>query len=111
LLVVLGLVDLGGLPQDLVDLLLELGQGAVGPVGSVGGHLGAVQGDHAQADQPGRGAQPQHSTRNPASACWWRTRNRAMVTWSGTSLPASTRKARSSVQRRSICRLERTPMA
>jgi hypothetical protein len=53
-LVVLGLVGVGGLPQDLRDLFLELDQGAVGPAGGIGGHLGAVQGDHAKADQPGR---------------------------------------------------------
>jgi hypothetical protein len=58
-LAVLGLVGLGRLPQDLGDLLLELGQGAVGPAGGVGGHLGAVQRDQAQPDQPGRLAQPQ----------------------------------------------------
>jgi hypothetical protein len=58
-LVVVGLVGLGGLPQDLGDLHFERGQGAVGPVGGVGDHLGAVQRDHAQADQPGRRAQLQ----------------------------------------------------
>ena len=46
-----------------------------------------------------------------AKAAWWRTRNRAMVTWSGALLPASTRNARSSWQRRWICREERTPTA
>jgi hypothetical protein len=45
-LVVLGPVGLGGLPQDLGNLRLELGQGAVGPIGSVGRDLGAVQRDH-----------------------------------------------------------------
>jgi hypothetical protein len=63
--VVLGLVGLGRLPQHLGDLLLELGQRAVGPAGGVGGHPGAVQGDQAQADQPGRS----EVTRKPASAC------------------------------------------
>jgi hypothetical protein len=51
------------------------------------------------------------STRNPARACSWRMRKRAMVTWSGVWLAASTRKATSSTQRRSIWREERTPMA
>jgi hypothetical protein len=46
-----------------------------------------------------------------AQAAWWRTRNRAMVTWSGALLPASTRNARSSWQRRWICREERKPTA
>jgi hypothetical protein len=58
-LMVLSLVGLGGLPQDLGDLLLELGQGAVGPIGGIGGHLRAVQGDYPEADQSGRRAQLQ----------------------------------------------------
>jgi hypothetical protein len=58
-LTVLGLVDLRGLLQDLLDLCFELGQGAVGSVGGIGGHLGPVQRDYAEANQPGRGAQPQ----------------------------------------------------
>ncbi len=41
-----------------------------------------------------------------ASFCW---RNRAMVEWSGTWFAAITRKATSSVQRRSIRREERSP--
>jgi hypothetical protein len=56
---VLGLVRLGGLAQDLGDLVLDLGVGAVGPLGGVAGQLGAVQRDGAKADQPGGGAQPQ----------------------------------------------------
>jgi hypothetical protein len=59
MLVVLGLVGLRRLPQDLLDFVFELGEGAVGSVGGVGGHLGPVQGDHAQMDQPGCGAQLQ----------------------------------------------------
>jgi hypothetical protein len=47
------------LPEDLLDLALELVEGAVGLVGGVGRHLGAIQRDQAQADQPGGGAQPQ----------------------------------------------------
>ena len=50
------------------------------------------------------------STRNPARACSCRARKRAMVTWSGVWLAASTRKATSLWQRRSICREERTPI-
>jgi hypothetical protein len=65
ILAVLGLVDLGGLLQDLADLDLELSEGAVGPVGGVGGHLGPVQGDHTQADQPGRCAQLQGLDEEP----------------------------------------------
>jgi hypothetical protein len=59
MLVVLGLVGLSGFPQDLGDLLLELAQGAVGPIGSVGGHLRPIKCHEAQADQPGRRAQLQ----------------------------------------------------
>jgi hypothetical protein len=59
MLAVLGLVGGGRLPQQLCDLVLELGQGSVGPIGGVRLDLGAVQRDHAQADQTGRGAQPQ----------------------------------------------------
>jgi hypothetical protein len=47
--------------------------------------------------------------RKPARACSWRARKRAMVTWSGTWLAASTRKAMPSLQRRSIWREDRTP--
>jgi hypothetical protein len=52
-LAVLGLVDLGGLPQDLGDLLLQLGEGAVSPISGVGGHPGAVQCDQAEPDHAG----------------------------------------------------------
>jgi hypothetical protein len=55
-LAVLALVGLGGLPQDLGDLPLELVEGVTG---GVGGHLGAVQRDQADADQAAGGAQPQ----------------------------------------------------
>jgi hypothetical protein len=58
-LAVLGLIGLGGLLQDLVNLVLQLGQRAVGPAGGVGSHLRAIQRDYTQADHPGRGAQPQ----------------------------------------------------
>jgi hypothetical protein len=53
------LVGLGGLPQELGDLGLELVEGAVGLVGRVGGQLGAVEGDGADADHAGGGAQLQ----------------------------------------------------
>jgi hypothetical protein len=53
---VLTLVGLGGLPQDLGDFRLDLVEGVTG---GVGGHLGPVQRDHAEADQPSGGAQPQ----------------------------------------------------
>jgi hypothetical protein len=59
MLAVLGLVDLGRLAEDLLDLALELVEGAVGLVGGVSRHFGAIQRDQAQADQPGGGAQPQ----------------------------------------------------
>jgi hypothetical protein len=58
-LAVLRRVDLGGLAQDRGDLLVELGQRAVGLAGGVGGHLGPVQRHQAQADQPRFGTQPQ----------------------------------------------------
>jgi len=108
---ILVLVGLGGLPQDLGDLALELVVGAVGLVGGVAGQLGAVQGHGPDADHAGGGAQPQGLDRKPARACWWRARKRAMVTWSGVWLAARTRKAMSSWQRRSSCREERTPIA
>jgi hypothetical protein len=102
-------VDLGGLPQDLDDLRVELCRWCGWPCRRRGLRAGAVQCDGADPDIPAA-----HSfsdtTRKPASAVWWRTRKRAIVTWSGSWLAASTRKARSSVQRRSICRQERTPM-
>jgi hypothetical protein len=58
-LAVLSLVGLGRLAQDLGDLVLELGQGAVGPIGGVGSHFGPIQRDDTQVDQPSCGAQPQ----------------------------------------------------
>jgi hypothetical protein len=47
---VLGLVDPGGLLEDLGG---ELGVGAVGLIGGVGGDPGAVEGDRADRDQAG----------------------------------------------------------
>jgi hypothetical protein len=64
-LTVLSLIGLGRLLQDPVDLVLELGQGAVGAIGGVGGHLGPVQSDQTQVDQPGRRAQPQRLDQEP----------------------------------------------
>jgi hypothetical protein len=64
-LAVLALVGLGGLPEDLGDLLLELAVGAVGPLGRVGGHLGAVQGDGAEPDHPGGRAQLERLHQEP----------------------------------------------
>jgi hypothetical protein len=58
-LAVLGLVDGSGLLEDLGDLRLERGMGAVGRRGGVGFDLGAVQGDQPKADHAGRGAQLQ----------------------------------------------------
>jgi hypothetical protein len=62
---VLALVGLGGLAQDLGDLALELVEGVAGGAGGVGGHLGPVQRDHTQSDQPGGGAQPQRLNQEP----------------------------------------------
>jgi hypothetical protein len=111
MLAVLGPVGLGRLPQQLRDLVLEPGQGVVGSIGGVGGHLGAVQGDHAEADQAGRRTQPQgldQETGQRLLVADPEPRDGHVV---GSWLPARTRKARSSTQRRSICREERTPTA
>jgi hypothetical protein len=62
---VLALVGLGGLPQDLGDLRLDLVEGVAGGVGGIGGHLGPVQRDQAEADQPSGGAQPQRGDQEP----------------------------------------------
>jgi hypothetical protein len=59
MLAVLGLVGSQPPGAGSGDLLLQFGQGAVGPIGGVGLDPGAVQRDHAQADQAGRGAQAQ----------------------------------------------------
>jgi hypothetical protein len=55
---VIALVGLGGLPQDLGDLGLDLVQGVAG---GVGGHLGGFQCDHAKADHAGGFAQLERS--------------------------------------------------
>jgi hypothetical protein len=65
-LAVLSLVGLGRLAQDRRDLVFELGQGAVGPIGGIGGHLGAVQGDDPDANQPRCRAQLQRLDQEPA---------------------------------------------
>jgi hypothetical protein len=56
---ILVLVGRGGLAQDLGDLGPELVVGAVGLVRGVGGQLGPVEGDGADADHAGGGTQPQ----------------------------------------------------
>ena len=53
---VLGGVDPAGLGEDLGGDLLV---GADRPVGGVGGELGAVDGDHADVDDPGLAAEPE----------------------------------------------------
>jgi hypothetical protein len=53
---ILALVGLGGLPEDLGDLGVQLGQGPVGDVTGVAGQLGAVQRDHADLHHPRFGA-------------------------------------------------------
>ena len=62
---VLVLVGLGRLAQDLVDLGLELGQGAVGLARCVGGQLGPVQGNRADLDHAGRGVQLERGDQEP----------------------------------------------
>jgi hypothetical protein len=84
-LLIVGPVGLGGLVEQLGDLGLEVGVGAVGRGGGVGLDLGAVQGDQSQAHHPRRTIPAAaHSfndwTSRPARACSWRTRKRAMVT-------------------------------
>ncbi len=64
-LAVLGLVDGRCLLEQLGDLGLERGMGAVGRRGGVGLDLGANQGDQAQADHAGRRAQLQREERIP----------------------------------------------
>jgi len=66
------LVGRGGLPQDLGDLRLELGQGAVGLVGGVAGQLGAVQGHGADPDHPCGGAQLQGLDQEPGQGSPYR---------------------------------------
>jgi hypothetical protein len=64
-LAVLGLVDGRCLGEQLGDLRLKMGVGAVGRSGSVGLDLGAIQGNQAQADHPGRRAQLQRLDQQP----------------------------------------------
>jgi hypothetical protein len=64
-LVVLGPVGRGGLGEELGDLRLEVGVGAVGRGRGVGFDLGAVQGDQSQTYHPGRGAQLQRLDQQP----------------------------------------------
>jgi hypothetical protein len=62
---VLGLVDGRCLGEQLGDLGLEVGVGAVGRRGGVGVDLGAIQGDQAQPDHPGGCAQLQRLDQQP----------------------------------------------
>jgi hypothetical protein len=64
-LAVLGPIRLGGFGEQLGDLGLEVGVGAVGGRGGVGLDLGAVQGDQPQADHPGGRAQLQRLDQQP----------------------------------------------
>jgi hypothetical protein len=85
-------------------------EGAVGLVGSVAGQLGPVQRHGADPDHPRGGAQLERLHEEPGEGLLVadpEPRDGHMV---GLWLAASTRKAMSSVQRRSICRDERTPM-
>jgi hypothetical protein len=87
MLAVLALVGFGSLAQDLGDLVLEFGLDAVGPLGGVADHLGA--------GQRGLVADPEADDGH-------------MV---GCAVAGQDPEGRSSRQRRSICREERTPMA
>ena len=85
-------------------------QATVGVKRRVGLDLGPVQGDHSDPDEARRRAQPEdldEAGREGLLVAW---RNRAMVLWSGTALAVITRKAMSSWHRRSILRLDRSPM-
>jgi hypothetical protein len=109
---VLAPVGRGGLAQELCNLGLELLLGAVGAVGLVGGvagQLGPIQRDRADPHHAGGRAQLQGLHEEARQGLLVAARNRAMVTWSGVWLAASTRKAMSSVKRRSSCWEERTP--
>ena len=79
-LAVFGQVDGSCLGEQLGDLGLEVGVGAVGRRGGVGLDLGAVQGDQPRRTIPAAAHSLSEATSSPARACSWRTRNRAMVT-------------------------------
>jgi hypothetical protein len=64
-LLLVGPVGRGGLGEQLGDLGLELGVGAVGRRGGVGVDLGAVQGDQAQPDHPSGRAPLQRRDQQP----------------------------------------------
>jgi hypothetical protein len=65
-LLIVSLIGLGGLGEQLGDLGLEVGVGAVGRRGGVCLDLGSVQGDQPQADHPGRRAQLQRLNQQPS---------------------------------------------
>jgi PadR family transcriptional regulator PadR len=62
---ILALVVLSCMAQDLGDLDVEPVDGAVGLVGGIAGQLGAVQGDHADLDHAGGGAQLEQLHKEP----------------------------------------------
>ena len=108
---VVSLVDRGGLAQDLGTSPASLSWVRVAFSAALPASLVPSSATVPTRTMPAAAHSSSNATRNPASAVSWRTRNRAMVTWSGVWLAARTRKARSSLQRRSICREDRTPMA
>ena len=65
LLTLLDPIRLGSLLEQLGDLRLKVGVGAVGPIGGVGGHLGAVQRDQPQAHHAGCRAQLERGHQQP----------------------------------------------
>jgi hypothetical protein len=106
---ILRLVGLGGLAEDLGDLGLDPLLGAVGLVGGVAGQLGAVQGDGADADHAGGGAQLQRFDKEPGQrllVAGAEARDGDVV---GRLVGRRRRTAMSSWQRRSSCPEERTP--
>jgi hypothetical protein len=95
-LAVLGPVGRGGLGEQLGDLGLEVGDGAVGRRGGVGCDLGAVQGDQPQAHHPGRRAQLQRLNQQPSQGLFVADPKAGDGHVIGVALPASTREAMSS---------------
>jgi hypothetical protein len=61
--------------------------------------------------RPARAQSPSTPQKTSPSARSWRQRNSAIVEWSGATLPATTRQARSSTHARSMPRAERFPRA
>src|ERR671924_474897 len=102
---VLAPVRLRRLGQDLArDLLIA----AICSASGVRGDLRPVDRDNPDPDQPALRQSERTDVNNSASAASWRTRNSAIVEWSGTRFAQITRT--SSRHSRSIPREERLPL-